>query len=232
MRPEAPVAERAIDGRAALPARTVRRLRAADVPAAAGILGTAFRGNRFYAAALGFDDACFARYWEAFVDLAIADPAGLAFGIESGGRLAGVLLCGTDRFPGPGRGARFLWRVLHGVGWRRWLGYLRFVVGYERLMHRPAAERRLEVRGLWLAVRRDVREPGVGGALVRSALETIRDIGKPLVTGFVDAGNCPLLAFYRRLGFSTLRRVPFAGFEVAVVERRLGPAPGAAPCGG
>jgi GNAT superfamily N-acetyltransferase len=208
-----------------------RRLEPRDAAAAAGILGAAFRGNRLYRAALGFDEPAFTRYWEALVELALADAAARAWGVEAGGELAGVLLCGLEGFPAPARGARFLWRLLRGVGGRRWLGYLRFVAAYDRVMHRSAAERALEIRGLWLAVRPGVRAGGLGAALVRAAAAATRAEGRPLVTAFADAGNRPLLVFYRRFGFSVLREVPFAGHRVAILEWRVDRTPEARPCG-
>jgi ribosomal protein S18 acetylase RimI-like enzyme len=206
----------------------------ADAGDAARILGAAFRGNRFYHAALGFDDASFAGYWECLVALALRDRGARTLGLRLDGRLYGVLLCGIHGFPSPVNGARFLLALARRVGPRRWLRYLRFVADYDRAMRRPAADRPRETRGLWLAVDPAAPEAGLGAALVRECTRRMCAEGRPLVTAFVDAGNRPLLALYRRLGFTTLRRLPFAGLGAAVLELRAdAPAPrrgGGAPC--
>lgn len=225
------------EGKAAQAAEAPRELAwlsRADAGQAARIFAAAFRGNRFYRAALGFDDGAFAGYWECLMALALRDPGARALGIRLGGRLYGVLLCGVHGFPTPRNGTRFLLGLARRVGPRRWLRYLRFVVEYDRAMHRPAAERRLECRGLWLAVDPAAPAPGLGAALVRECTRRMCAEGRPLITAFVDAGNRPLLVLYRRLGFTTLRQVPCAGLSAAILELRAdAPAPrrgGGAPC--
>jgi hypothetical protein len=197
----------------------VRRLGPADRDAAARVARAAFRGNRFYHAAMGFDERAFAAYWDAFFTLALGDPGARAFGAELGGSLAGVLVACTDGFPSMPRAVRFVGTLLHRTGPRATLRYLRFVGAFERAMHRPRAERRLEARGLWLMV-----EPGaaarLGPALLRAAMEAMALEGRPLYTGFVDAGDERLLAYYRRQGLVQVRCLWFAGGWAAVVERR------------
>jgi hypothetical protein len=197
----------------------VRRLGAADRESAARLAHAAFRGNSFYHAAMDFDERAFAVYWHAFFTLALGDPGARAFGAELDGSLAGVLVVCTDGFPSAPRAARFLGTLLRRTGPRATLRYLRFVFGFERVMHRPSEERRVEARGLWL-----MADPGaaarIGTALLREAMEVMAGEGRPLYTGFVDAGDQRLLAFYRRQGFVPVRCLPFADGWAAVVERR------------
>jgi len=197
----------------------VRRLERSDRPAAARVAREAFRGNRFYHQALGFSERAFSAYWDAFLSLALEDPRARVFGADTGGALSGVLVACFEGFPAAGRAARFLGTLLRRVGPVATARYLRFVGSYEQAMRRPREEHHIEARGLWLMVRPRA-EARLGPTLVRTAVRELAAEGHTLYTGFVDAGDERLLAFYRRQGFRPRRCFRFAGSWAAVVERR------------
>jgi ribosomal protein S18 acetylase RimI-like enzyme len=186
--------------------------------AMAAIAEAAFRGNPFYEQALGLDERSFPVYWEEFFHFVLRDPAATAFALEWDGTIAAAVAVAVEGFPSTRSLVRFLARLLVRLGPRRWLRYVRFGSAYERVMRRPPAEHRIEARGLWLFVQPGTRSIGLGARLVRQAMETMRRRGKPLITGFVDANNRPLLMFYRRLGFHVQPPFRFAGMDAARIE--------------
>ncbi|NIM49952.1 MAG: GNAT family N-acetyltransferase [Gemmatimonadales bacterium] len=208
--------------RASPPAVRFRRLGLSDAAAVAHSATAAFAGSAFYQRALGLDDRRFARYWAAFFRLAFADPAARVFAFDDAGRVNAAVAVAYDGFPRPLTGLRFLLRLLWRIGASAWLKYLRFVRAYSHVMHRPAGDRRVEACGLWLFVDPGARGAGLGADLVRTALDAVRAEGKTLATGFVDAGNQPLLTFYRRLGFTISPPFDFLGLPAATIERRFG----------
>ena len=196
-----------------------RLLGPVDRAQAAAIADKAFAGNSFYEDALGFDAEAFSSYWDAFLALALADPSARVFGAETGGDLGAVLVIAYHGFPKPLRGLRFFLALLSGIGARRSLHYLRFVATYGRAMRRPKPDEAREARGLWLMSRPVASHPRIGSALVRFAIARSAEDGKTLNTGFVDAGNRPLLAFYRRSGFRIGPRFIFSSRWAATVAR-------------
>jgi ribosomal protein S18 acetylase RimI-like enzyme len=199
-----------------------RRLEPRDHDDAAGIAFEAFAGDRFYEESVGFDADGFARYWDVFLALALRDRGARVYGAEVAGRPAAILVVAHHGFPTPLRGLGFLMTLLARVGPRRTLAYLRFVAAYDRAMRRPRAHEAREARGLWLMASARATRPRVGAALARFVVEQSREEGKSLCTGFVDAGNAPLLAFYRRAGFRVGPRFPFLGRWAVIVERDEG----------
>lgn len=198
-----------------------RRLGPSDRGAVARAASTAFAGSDFYQRVLGLDDDRFARYWHEFFRLALHDPAARVFVFEHEGRMVAALAVAYDGFPRPLSGVRFLLRLLRAIGVKAWLRYLRFAGAYTRTMHRPAQEQLKEACGLWLFVDPAAGGGGVGSDLVRSSIAAARTEGKALMTGFVDAGNGPLLTFYRRLGFRVTPEFSFLGERAAKIELLL-----------
>jgi ribosomal protein S18 acetylase RimI-like enzyme len=198
-----------------------RQLGLEDHARVARLAAAAFDGNRFYQNALGLDARRFALFWEAFFRLALSDSAATVYGLEQNGELEAALAVAFDGFPHAIRGARYLLALLRRLGLPAWLRYLRFVRAYERVMHRPAPERQLEARALWLFVKPDAASAGLGLRLARDSIEAVRARGKLLATGLVDASNRPLLSFYRRLGFAVTPPFPLAGMPAARIERWL-----------
>lgn len=197
-----------------------RQLGPDDRAGAARLAAAAFRGNQFYERAIGFDAAVFDTFWDLFFELALADSHSRVYGLDWGVDVVAVLVAGFDGFPETMRGLRFLGVLLSRIGLRRWFRYLRFVAAYDRAMRRPRADRRIEARGLWLMVRPDAGRAGLGSRLVSGAFEALRPEGKLLITGFVDAGEPRLIAFYQRLGFDVGPSFPFRGGVAALIERR------------
>jgi GNAT superfamily N-acetyltransferase len=200
----------------------VRRLTAEDEAAASRIAARVFRDDPFYRAALGFDARAFDSYWRLFLPLAIEDPAGRVYAIESAGRLLALLIASQNGFPSPGRGLIFLLRLVLAIGPRRSLRYLRFVAAYDDAMRRSPAERRCETRGLWLMTAPGTARAGLGLRLVREAIRRQREEGRTIYTGFASAADPRLLDFYRRLGFRVSEPFPFAGGVAATIEHRGG----------
>jgi ribosomal protein S18 acetylase RimI-like enzyme len=196
-----------------------RRLGPRDRGEAVAIAGEAFAGNRFYEESLGFDARAFAAYWDAFLQLALRDPSARVLGVDVDGRLGAVLAIAYQGFPGPWRGLCFILSLLRRIGLRRTLTYLRFVADYERAMHQPETDASREARGLWLMARSRANHPRIGSALARFVVAYVSAEGRDLCTGFVDAGNVPLLAFYRRIGFRIGPFFPFHGRWAVRVER-------------
>ena len=197
----------------------LRRLGPADSSRVAQVAAGAFQDSGFYLRALGLDRRELARYWEAFFRLALDDRQVRVFALEddAGQMLAGLAVA-YQGFPQPVRGVGFLLRLLRVIGPGAWLRYVGFVRAYQRVMHRPAREHGVEARGLWLFVQPDARRQWLGSTLVHEGIAAVGQDGKTLMTGFVDAGNRPLLAFYRRLGFSVSSPVSFRGLTAATIE--------------
>lgn len=198
-----------------------RRLGPSDRGAVAHAASVAFAGSDFYQRVLGLDDDRLARYWHEFFGLALEDPSARVFALEHEGRMVAALATAYDGFPRPLRGVRFLLRLLRALGVKAWLRYLRFAGAYMRAMHRPTQERLIEACGLWLFVDPAAGGGGLGSDLVRSSIAAARAEGKALITGFADAGNGPLLTFYRRLGFRVMPEFPFLGERAARIELHL-----------
>lgn len=189
--------------------------------AVATIAEAAFRQNPFYERALGLDARAFAAYWRAFFDLVLSDDTAAVYALERDGEIVAAVAVGFAGFPRPRNFARFVIRLLFDLGPEAWGRYVRFAVAYAQVMRRPAAERKVEACGLWLFVRPDASEAGLGSRLVLETTGALWRKGKTLLTGFVDAGNRPLLAFYRRNGFRVLPPFEFSGLEAVRVERWL-----------
>ena len=191
--------------------------------AVAQVAEVAFRGNPFYERALGLDERSFAVYWEEFFQFVLRDPAATAFALELDGKIVAAAALSVDGFPSTTAAARFLTRLFVRLGPKCWLRYVRFGLRYQHAMERPAFEHRVEARGLWLFVEPGVHQTGLGARLVRRSIETMRHRGMILMTGFVDASNRPLLAFYRRLGFTVVPSIEFYGMEAARIEKWITP---------
>jgi ribosomal protein S18 acetylase RimI-like enzyme len=209
---------------------SIRSLGPSDRADAARIARDAFRADPFYERALGFDDRAFERYWSAFFRLALGDPRCHVTGVECGGELAGFVVAARRGFPAPRRGLLYLAELVAAVGPVRMLRYLRFVHDYERAMHRPKSEDRTEARCYWLAVRPDRRASLLGSRLVRATARILSREGDRIATGFIDAENKPLIAFYRRLGFRVGPSIPFPAGPAARIELDLAPYAEAPPC--
>lgn len=201
----------------------VRLIGPADRAAAVAVARAAFHGSAFYERVTGLDAAGIDAYWDPFFALALADAHARVFGLERDGRVIGLLVAGLHGFPGAWRGLCFLVRLLGRVGLRPWLGYLAFVVAYERVMRRPAAERRIEARGLWLMVRPQRHCGGLGSRLVSEVCAAVSCEGRTLQTGFFDADDPRLRSFYEHLGFTTTPAFPFRGCRAALNVRRSRP---------
>jgi GNAT superfamily N-acetyltransferase len=200
-----------------------RRLGPTERDQLARLAAAAFDRDRFYETALGLDAHRFQLYWSAFFDLALTDPAATVFGLERGAELVAAVAMAYDGFPRASRGIAYLWTLLRRIGLRALLRYLKFVRAYDRVMQRPAEERRVEACGLWLFVSPSAGSVGLGSRLARRATEAVHADGKLLITGFVNADNLPLLQFYRRNGFTVTPPFPFAGMMAARIERWLEP---------
>jgi hypothetical protein len=198
----------------------VRLLRREELPAACRLASAAFRENRFYQQALGLDPRSFDAYWEAFLPLALADPAGRVFALEVPGELVGLLVATLGPFPSRRRGLGFLLSLLRRIGPRRFGRYLRFLGKYGAALHRSREEALLEVRGLWLLTAPGRGRFGWGTRLVRAAIEEGAAEGKSLFTGLCDFGNEPLVHFYRRAGFSIGPPFALGAGSAAVIELR------------
>jgi ribosomal protein S18 acetylase RimI-like enzyme len=209
---------------------TVRSLGPADRAAAARIARDSFCANPFYERALGLQGASFERFWSAFFRLALGDPRCRVMGVECDGDLAGFVVAVRQGFPGTRRGLCYLIELAAGIGPVRVVRYLRFVHAYERAMRRPDPEEATEARCYWLAVRPDRRASLLGSRLVRETARALSREGLRLATGFIDAGNAPLIAFYRRLGFRIGPSFLFPAGPAARIELDLIPFAEAPPC--
>lgn len=199
-------------------APVVRHLRPEDAADAARLAREAFGGNGFYERAMGFGAPEFAVFWEEFFRLALGDARCRVFGIAVAGELEGALVITFRGFPATPHGAAYLRRLLGRLGPRRVLRYLRFVRAYDRAMHRPAHEEEREGRSYWLFVSPGASVRGLGSRLVRAGAGWLAREGYTVATGFVDAGNGPLLRFYRRLGFTVGPAFPFFGARAVRIE--------------
>ena len=198
----------------------IEPLRPSDVPRVARVATQAFAGHAFYRDVVGLTDAQFARYWRAFFRLSAADPGAMVIAAYDGDRLVGAIAMAFDGFPRAGRTVGFLATLLVRLGPAAWLRYTRFVLRYLRAMHRPRADRRREGCGLWLFVDPACRTAGVGAALITAVIDVAyRRAGKTLYTGFVDASDARLLAFYRRLGFTVSPPFDVGGRPAARIAR-------------
>ena len=195
-----------------------RQLGPSDKDAVARLAAAAFYGNSFYETAMGLDPRRFDLYWDAFFDLSLGDPGAAVFGLELNGELQAATAVAFDGFPKTARAVRYLWTLYRRLGVNALISYLRFVRAYERAISRPAPERRIEARGLWLFARPGARKAGLGSQLVKYTIEAVRARGKGVLTGFFDASNRPLDRFYRRLGFAVTSPFPFAGMQAACIE--------------
>jgi ribosomal protein S18 acetylase RimI-like enzyme len=204
-----------------------RRLGAADRAAVARIAGAAFAGNRFYETALGMSPGDLPVYWDALFQLLLTDSHAVVYGLEHGPSLVAATALALPGFPSPLRGARFLVALTRGLGVHHLVRYLRFVHAYERAMRRSAPQASREARAYWLFVDPRAARAGAGSRLVREAMDALCALGYTLYTGFVDASNDALLAFYRRHGFAVLPAFDFFGSRAARIECRR---PEAARC--
>jgi GNAT superfamily N-acetyltransferase len=195
-----------------------RQLGPHDKDAVARLAAAAFHGNPFYESALGLDARRFGLYWDEFFELSLGDPGAAVFGLEHNGELQAAVAVAFEEFPRTSRALRYLCRLYRCLGTAALVKYLRFVRAYERAMRRPAPERRVEARGLWLFVKPAAGKAGLGSRLVKYTIEAVRARGKLLVTGFFDASNRPLGRFYRRLGFTVTSPFPFLGMRAARLE--------------
>lgn len=197
-------------------------LNASHRQAVATIAHAAFRDSPFYAQTLGLDESAFSHYWGEFFELALRDPNATVYALERDGEIVAALALAFDGFPSIWLAVWFLTRLLLRIGFAKLVRYVRFALEYERVMRRPAREHGLEARGLWLFV-----EPSagsrLGSRLVREVTELVRLRGKLLTTGFIDASNRALIAFYRRNGFRVLPSFELSGMRAARIERWLSP---------
>jgi GNAT superfamily N-acetyltransferase len=198
-------------------------MRPTDLGVATALASAAFRENRFYQAAMGFDPARFDVYWRRFLSLAAGDPHARIFVLEIEGRVAGLLVVGFGSFPSPRGALTFLVCLLAGIGPVGFLRYLAFARRYAGLMHRRRADRALEARGFWLLIAPGLRRAGLGLLLLRSAIAALRAEGKTLFTGLMDASDPRLADFYRRAGFRVGPQIPMGGGTAAVFEQRVEP---------
>ena len=210
----------------------LRVLGPADRRSAVDVAGRSFDGNRFYESALGLGADGFGAYWEEFFRLALGSRHARVYGIEDRRGLRGMIVAAFKEFPEPERAARFLAALWRRIGTRRCLRYFRFVHAYDRAMRGVERNRSREARCLWLMV-----APGagrrLGPALVREVRAALGREGMITATGFINAGDPRIVAFYRRLGFTVGSPFPFRGGHGATIEIPTGPEPRideAAPC--
>jgi ribosomal protein S18 acetylase RimI-like enzyme len=208
----------------------LRRLRPADRAAVSSIAAAAFAGNRFYEAALGMNARDLPVYWDALFQLLLADPRAAVYALERDTSVIAATAVVFAGFPSPGLALRFLGDLVRRLGVRHVIRYLRFVRAYERAMRSPAAEGSAEARAYWLFVDPRAGSAGAGSRLVREVMAVLSALGYTLYTGFVDASNRPLLAFYRRHGFTVLPAFDFFGHRAARIERRPSAREEPAPC--
>jgi len=198
---------------------TLRVLGSSDRDHVARVAAAAFGGDEFYSVVLGLNQDQQRRYWFALFDLLLTDPRACVYGLERDSRLVAATAVVFAGFPQPRRALRFLWVLLRELGLGCLLRYLRFVHAYERVMRRSPADAVHEARAYWLFVDPDAAARRNGSELVRRARADLQDRGWRLVTGFVDASDGPLLAFYRRLGFSVSDPFPFFGRQAARITQ-------------
>lgn len=176
-------------------------LKAVDLSAASRLASEVFAQNRFYQEVIGFDPISFKAYWQEFLHLVLDDPNSRLLGAKVSGELRGFVVANNTHFPSLPNGLRFLFKLGRRIGALRLLRYLRFVTWWEGFMRRPREEQRVEMRGTWILVGRQRRSALLGIQLARWAMNIAQQEGKTLITGFADAANHGLVAFYRRLGF-------------------------------
>jgi ribosomal protein S18 acetylase RimI-like enzyme len=169
-------------------------------------------------------------YWDALFQLLLADPRAAVYALERDTSVIAATAVVFAGFPSPGLALRFLGDLVRRLGVRHVIRYLRFVRAYERAMRSPAAEGSAEARAYWLFVDPRAGSAGAGSRLVREVMAVLSALGYTLYTGFVDASNRPLLAFYRRHGFTVLPAFDFFGHRAARIERRPSAREEPAPC--
>ena len=195
-----------------------RRLSGADLESAVALFERGFGGDELWVPALGLDGSNFGAYFRSLIALALVEKRAAVLGAECEGALEAVLIASRPEFPTLWGGLRFLCEFARAAGWAGVVQYLRFSHGWERLMRRPRSERRLEVRGLWLAANRSASGCCAGAFLMREACAYSRRLGYPLQTAVVDGANKPLIAFYERHGFRAVATPPFLGGRAVLLE--------------
>jgi GNAT superfamily N-acetyltransferase len=197
-----------------------RRLGVADRTAVSRTAAAAFAGNQFYETALGMRADDLPTYWDALFRLLLADPCAAVYALERDGSVVAAAAVVFPGFPRARLAVRFLWALLRHLGVSHLVRYLQFVRAYERAMRPAAAEAAAEARGYWLFVDSGATSAGAGSRLVQEAMAVVSGLGFTLYTAFVDASNGPLLAFYRRHGFTVLPPFDFFGHRAARAEYR------------
>ena len=187
----------------------------------APIAAAAFGGSDFYAAVLGFPAARQGRFFDALFHLLLRDPNARVYGLEADGRLVAGTALVFAGFPCVRNALGFLRTLWRELGPLHLLRYLRFVRAYDRVMRADPKDAEREARAYWLFADPEAVNLRHGSALVRLAMADLAAEGWGLVTGFVDASNANLLAFYRRLGFSVSDSFPFLGRRGARITCRL-----------
>lgn len=208
---------------------TLRVLGPRDRAAAIDVAIRSFPGNPFYESAMGLRGQGFRAYWEEFLQLALASPDARVYGIEHRDRLHGLIVAAFDGFPSGRPALLFVAALARRVGPWRCLRYLRFVRAYDRAMHRIERSPSREARCLWLMVAPGA-ERRLGPALVRETRAALWHEGKIKGTGFINAGDSRIVAFYRRLGFTVSGAFPFGGGWAATIEIPTSPGGTTPPC--
>jgi GNAT superfamily N-acetyltransferase len=198
-------------------------LDAQDLKAAAKLATRIFAENQFYRSIMGLDASGIAAYWHEFIPLVLKDQNSRLLGAKVRGQLRGFIVANNTHFPSFHNGLQFLFRLGRRIGLLSLLRYLRFVKWWSGLMRRPPEEQRVEMRGTWILVDKRKRGALLGIQLARWAMEVGYREGKSIFTGFADAGNRGLLAFYRRLGFTMSEPHAFGATRAVTLERRAEP---------
>ncbi|MBE0591604.1 MAG: hypothetical protein IH616_04305, partial [Gemmatimonadales bacterium] len=200
---------------------TLRVLGPGDRDRIARIAAAAFGGIEFYVTVLGLDAERQRRFFGALFHLMLRDSRARVYGLERDGRLVAATALVFAGFPQPRNALNFLWTLLRELGLLWVLRYLRFVRAYDRVMRPAPGDAAREVRAYWLFVDPEAMSVRHGSELVRRTLADVESQGWGLVTGFVDASNTLLLAFYRRFGFTVTDPFPFLGCRGARITLRL-----------
>lgn len=209
---------------------TLRVLGSADRDRIAPIAAAAFGGIEFYAAVLGLPAERQGRFFDALFRLLLRDPRARVYGLERDGRLVAGAAIVFAGFPRPRHALAFLWTLRRELGLPRVLRYLRFVRAYDRVMRPAPDDAQREARAYWLFADPEAMSVRNGSELVRRAMADLESDGWGVVTGFVDAANTRLLAFYRRQGFTVSDPFPFLGRRGARITCRLPRVPSGKTC--